>query len=115
MPRLRILTRIALKDQPADDRDIPELPPGHLRTVDTSLDIRRQPLRTKQLIDIRVIQRYRLITQQLEPIVIHRKRKTDRRDPADPIRQQRRHGLMHQPPFKRIYKKMKPVLGLYLL
>src|SRR5882762_3175597 len=113
MPGLCMLSRISLEDKSSDHRDIPELPPGHLRTVDAALYVRRQVFRTEELIGICVIQRDGLVTQQLKTIIIHRERKADGCSPADPVSQQRRHRLMHQSSLKRIYKQVESILCLY--
>src|ERR1700722_17587094 len=102
MPGLGMFSRKTLEAQPSHHRNIPELSPGPLRTIHTALDIRSQILRAEQLVNIRIVYRNGLIAQQLETIVIHRKGKTDRCRPADPVSQQRRHRLVDEPPFERI-------------
>ena len=95
------------KDQSADHSDIPEFPPGHFRGVQAFLKVLHEILRREKIVVQDHLHVEFPVREQLEPVVIIGKGKGDRRQKADPVAQQTRHGLMHKPPFKRIEKVME--------
>src|SRR5882672_2019884 len=110
-----IFTGITLEDESADNSNIPEFSPCHFCAVDASPDISTEIFFRKQILHIRIINGNGLIAQQFKTIIIHSERKSDRCNEADTISQQSSHGFMHQPAFKRVYKKMEPILCFNLL
>ena len=115
MPGLFLLAGHTLEHESTDHRDVPELALRHLRGIDTPLDVFGEMIRRKQFIGVAVVQWNGLIAQQLETVIIHRKREGDRMQATDPPGQDGRHGLVHQPAFEGVYEHVKTIPGLHML
>ena len=109
-----MFTGITLEDQSTDHRNVPELSLRHFGCIHAALDIFHEVVEGKQFIHIAVINRYGLVAQELEAVVVHGQGKSDGSDAPDPVGQHGRHGFMDQPSFEWINKEVKAIPGFNL-
>jgi hypothetical protein len=95
-------TRVPLEDEPRHPRDLPELAPRQLGRVEAGRNVVQQVVGREEPRLQCLIQRCPVGREQLEAVVVGSEGEADRPELCDPVGEQRRQPLVHQPTLDRI-------------